>query len=218
MSAHRHIRDGAHLESDRDDHPFRTAPPPVLLLHVACALWPHQHACACTERSRRHARHGHCGRAKHHGRYLWKRTGQCGATVTAQSDNGFTRTAPVDASGRYAIGNLPVGTYTVTLQREGQAAETRKNIALRVGAGTDVSFGSSHASSGTATLGTITVTGNNISPVDVSATASRTVITAEQLQRLPLARSGEAIAVVAWRGAGQWLFRQRHFLRRRRRH
>lgn len=55
-----------------------------------------------------------------------------GATVTAQSDNGFTRTAPVDASGRYAIGNLPVGTYTVTLQREGQAAETRKNIALRV--------------------------------------------------------------------------------------
>ncbi|MGS0577386.1 TonB-dependent receptor [Xanthomonas oryzae pv. oryzicola] len=120
-----------------------------------------------------------------------------GATVTAQSDNGFTRTAPVDANGRYAIGNLPVGTYTVTLQREGQPAETRKNIALRVGAGTDVSFGSSDASSDTATLGTITVTGNNISPVDVSATASRTVITAEQLQRLPLTRSGEAIALLS---------------------
>ncbi|MCT8364555.1 TonB-dependent receptor, partial [Xanthomonas citri] len=120
-----------------------------------------------------------------------------GATVTAQSDTGLTRTATVDANGRYAIGNLPVGTYTVTLQREGQAAETRKNIALRVGAGTDVSFGSSNASDETATLGTITVTGKNISPVDVSATASRTVITAEQLQRLPLARSGEAIALLS---------------------
>ncbi|ATS21839.1 Oar protein [Xanthomonas phaseoli pv. phaseoli] len=120
-----------------------------------------------------------------------------GATVTAQSDTGLTRTATVDANGRYAIGNLPVGTYTVTLQREGQAAETRKNIALRVGAGTDVSFGSSSASDDTATLGTITVTGKNISPVDVSATASRTVITAEQLQRLPLARSGEAIALLS---------------------
>ncbi|CEI10077.1 TonB-dependent Receptor Plug domain protein (fragment) [Xanthomonas citri pv. citri] len=120
-----------------------------------------------------------------------------GATVTAQSDTGLTRTATVDANGRYAIGNLPVGTYTVTLQREGQAAETRKNIALRVGAGTDVSFGSSNASDDTATLGTITVTGKNISPVDVSATASRTVITAEQLQRLPLARSGEAIALLS---------------------
>ncbi|EGD06964.1 outer membrane receptor for ferrienterochelin and colicins [Xanthomonas vesicatoria ATCC 35937] len=119
-----------------------------------------------------------------------------GATVTAQSDTGFARTATVDASGRYAIGNLPVGTYTVTLQRDGQAIESRKNIALRVGAGTDVSFGSGTASDAT-TLGTVTVTGKNISPVDVSATASRTVITAEQLQRLPLARSGEAIALLS---------------------
>jgi len=120
-----------------------------------------------------------------------------GATVTVQSDSGFTRTATVDADGRYAIGNLPVGTYTVTLQRPGQPAETRQNIALRVGAGTDVSFGSNNGSADTSTLGTITVTGQNIPPVDVSATASRTVITAEQLQRLPLARSGEAIALLS---------------------
>lgn len=119
-----------------------------------------------------------------------------GASVTAQSDTGFTRTATVDANGRYAIGNLPIGNYTVTVQREGQAAETRKNVALRVGAGTDVSFGNA-GSAAAATLGTITVTGKGISPVDVSATASRTVITAEQLQRLPLARSGEAIALLS---------------------
>lgn len=120
-----------------------------------------------------------------------------GATVTAQSDSGFTRTATVDADGRYAIGNLPVGTYTITLERQGQPAETRKNIALRVGAGTDVSFGSNNGAADTATLGTITVTGQNIPLVDVSATASRTVITAEQLQRLPLTRSGEAIALLS---------------------
>ncbi|KAB7770080.1 TonB-dependent receptor [Xanthomonas maliensis] len=118
-----------------------------------------------------------------------------GTTVTVQSDTGLTRTTTVDANGRYAIGNLPVGSYTVTVQRDGQTVDTRKNVMLRVGAGSDVSFGA--AGGEAATLETITVTGKNISPVDVSATASRTIITAEQLQRLPLARSGEAIALLS---------------------
>ena len=60
-----------------------------------------------------------------------------GETVTVQSSSGLTREATVDASGRYTFGSLPLGTYTVTLMKDGQVVDTRSNITLRVGAGTD---------------------------------------------------------------------------------
>ncbi|MDQ1093945.1 outer membrane receptor protein involved in Fe transport [Xanthomonas sacchari] len=117
-----------------------------------------------------------------------------GATITVQSDTGLTRTVPVDSAGRFNIGSLPVGTYTVTLNKDGQAVDSRKGIGLRVSSGTEVSFAKSDS---TATLDTVTVSASNVAPVDVTTVDSRTVITAEQLQRLPLARSAEAIALLA---------------------
>jgi len=114
-----------------------------------------------------------------------------GTTVVVQNNSGFSRTITVDASGRYNVGNLPVGTYSVTLQREGQVVETRKDIVLRVGSGTDVSFADA------TTLGAITVTAVSVPPVDVTTLDSRTVITSEQLARLPIRRSAEAIALMS---------------------
>jgi len=43
----------------------------------------------------------------------------------------------------------------------------------------------------------VTVTANSLPPVDVSTVDSRTVITSEQLAKLPLARTAEAIALLA---------------------
>ncbi|PPT92922.1 TonB-dependent receptor [Xanthomonas theicola] len=114
-------------------------------------------------------------------------------SILVQSDTGLSRTVQVDASGRYSIGSLPVGTYTVTLQRGGQALEARKGVTLRVNSGTDVSFGGADAT----TLETVTVTGGGIARVDISTVDARTVVTAEQLARLPLGRSAESIALLA---------------------
>jgi hypothetical protein len=61
-------------------------------------------------------------------------------TVVVQSATGVTRQVPIDASGRYSVGSLPLGTYTVTLKRGAQNVDSRSNVTLRVGAGTDVSF------------------------------------------------------------------------------
>lgn len=51
-----------------------------------------------------------------------------GTSVVVQSDTGLRRSATVDANGRYTLGSLPVGRYTVTLQRDGQVVETRTDV------------------------------------------------------------------------------------------
>ncbi|SEJ00989.1 TonB-dependent receptor [Frateuria terrea] len=117
-----------------------------------------------------------------------------GATVTVQNASGVTRQATVDAAGRYTIGALPLGNYTVTLQRDGTTLDTRNDVELHVGAGTEVSF---LPSTGAQNLSAVTVTANGLPAVDVSQVDSRTVITSQQLARLPLARSAEAIALLA---------------------
>ncbi|KQQ74677.1 Oar protein [Xanthomonas sp. Leaf131] len=124
---------------------------------------------------------------------------EAGSTIVVQSDTGLSRTITIDANGRYNLGSLPVGAYTVTLKRGDQVVDTRKNVQLRVGSGTEVSFAGAAASGSTdaTTLGAITVTAANAPKIDVSSTSSRSVITSEQLASLPLGRSAEAIALLA---------------------
>ncbi|MBJ7517798.1 MAG: carboxypeptidase regulatory-like domain-containing protein, partial [Stenotrophomonas sp.] len=42
--------------------------------------------------------------------------GAAGASIMVESDSGLKRTVEVNANGRYTLGSLPVGKYTVTLQ------------------------------------------------------------------------------------------------------
>jgi len=118
---------------------------------------------------------------------------QAGETVLVKSTSGITRQVVVDSTGHYAVSSLPLGDYTVSLQRDGQVVDSRSNVTLRVGSGTEVSFGGQNAQN----LSAVTVQANALPTIDVSGVDSRTVITAEQLARLPLARSAEAIALLA---------------------
>ncbi|MGF6710304.1 outer membrane receptor for ferrienterochelin and colicin [Luteibacter sp. W1I16] len=119
--------------------------------------------------------------------------------VVVESGTGFRREVPVDARGRYSATQLPLGTYTVTLMRDGAVVDTRKDVTLRVGASTDVSFAApaGAAASDAASLEGVTVTGTSLPSIDVTSVDSRTVITSEQLAKLPLGRSAEAIARLA---------------------
>jgi hypothetical protein len=114
-------------------------------------------------------------------------------SVMIKNTSGLTRQVSVDASGRYNADALPLGTYTVTLQHDGQTVDSRSNVTLRVGSGTEVSFGSANAKN----LSAVTVTANSLPTIDVTGVDSRTVITSQQLATLPLGRSAEAIALLA---------------------
>jgi outer membrane receptor for ferrienterochelin and colicin len=123
-----------------------------------------------------------------------------GDTVMVQSTNGLVRQVPVDARGHYVAPQLPLGSYTVTLQQGGKMVDARHNVELRVSAATNVSFSApstAPAGANVAVLSAVNVTSNALPAIDVTSVDSRTVITAQQLARLPLGRSAEAIAQLA---------------------
>lgn len=119
-----------------------------------------------------------------------------GKTVLVENtSSGFSREVQVDERGRYSVANLPLGTYKVTVKQDGAAVESRESIGLTVGASTDVSFGGTTA--GVQTLDGVSVKGSKAQSIDVTQIDTRTVVSAEQLQQLPLGRSAEAIALLA---------------------
>ena len=64
-----------------------------------------------------------------------------GDTITAKSTtSGLQRQDQADAKGRYNIGHLPTGTYTVTLVQNGQPVVKHVNVPVVVGRGIKVDF------------------------------------------------------------------------------
>ncbi|ODV12898.1 MAG: Oar protein [Rhodanobacter sp. SCN 68-63] len=118
-----------------------------------------------------------------------------GQTVKIDSESGFSRQVTVDASGRYSASSLPVGNYTVTLLKDGQTVDSRNNVSLRVGGGVEVDLGAS--ANNAQQLSAISVSANALPSIDVTSVDSRTVITSQDLQRLPLNRTAESIALLA---------------------
>ncbi|HEX7339445.1 MAG TPA: TonB-dependent receptor [Rhodanobacteraceae bacterium] len=117
--------------------------------------------------------------------------------VLIRSASGLTRKIPVDASGHYNATSLPLGTYTVSLLHNGKTVQTHSDVTLRVGAGTEVDFAAPGATANAQNLATVQVTANALPAIDVSSVDSRTVVTSEQMAKLPLARSAEAVALLA---------------------
>jgi len=116
-----------------------------------------------------------------------------GSTVVIlNTETGQTRTVTVGENGRFSVGALPVGSYKVELQRDGQSVATRENVVVRVGGGSEVNF-----AAGAQTLDAITVTAMGQSSIDVSSTDTRLVFTAEQLEKMPVGRNVNSIALLA---------------------
>ena len=116
-----------------------------------------------------------------------------GETVVVANNSGVTREVEVDSAGRFRVGNLPLGKYTVTLKKDGTVIDARKNVALSAGAGTAVTFEATSPTS----LSAVTVTAAGVPSIDVSNVNSSITITAADLQKLPVGRNAESIALLA---------------------
>ena len=111
-------------------------------------------------------------------------TTDAGATVTIENPaNGFKREVTADANGAYRVGNLQTGTYKVTTK-----GQTR-DVTVTIGGTTQGS---------TTDLTAIDVKGGGvINAIDVSSVESTTILTAEQIAKIPVPRNITAVALLA---------------------
>lgn len=124
--------------------------------------------------------------------------GQAGTTIKIESvETGITREVKAGANGRYAASALPVGRYKVTLVRDGQVVATQDDVEVTLGAGSEVSFAGQAPASDATDLERVVVTASAASSIDVSSVDTRTVFTAAQLEKIPVGRSIESVALLA---------------------
>ncbi|MEI7035292.1 TonB-dependent receptor [Fulvimonas yonginensis] len=120
-------------------------------------------------------------------------TGTTGTSVRITNPaTGFSRDVQVQ-NGRYRLSSLPVGTYTVTLLQDGKEIASQ-NVTVQIGGGVDASFA---AATQAQTLEGISVVASALPAIDVSQVDTRTVLTAETLQKIPVARNVTAAALLA---------------------
>ncbi len=116
-----------------------------------------------------------------------------GSTVVINNVNtGQQLSTNVDANGRYRFSSLPAGTYSVTLRNADGTEASRKNVVVDIAGGTEVSF-----DSGVTELTSVEVTASSLPSIDVSSVDTRTVFSADQLAKLPMARDVASVALLA---------------------
>ncbi|TWI06324.1 hypothetical protein IP90_00590 [Luteimonas cucumeris] len=119
-----------------------------------------------------------------------------GDTITIENPaTGFSRTITVGNDGNYRVSQVPIGQYTITRTGADGTTGTR-TASVSVGSTANVSFVT--ASGDAQTLDTVTVVGTGaINPIDVSSVESTTILTAEQIAKIPVARDATSVALLA---------------------
>ena len=116
-----------------------------------------------------------------------------GDTITITNPStGFSRTITVGADGAYRFSQLPTGQYQVS--RNGGSP---RNVTVNVGTASNVDFVTTSAA-GPQELGVVEVVGTGaINPIDVSSVESTTILTAEQINKIPVSRDTTNVALLA---------------------
>jgi TonB-dependent receptor-like protein/carboxypeptidase family protein len=121
-----------------------------------------------------------------------------GDTVTITNPaTGLTRTITVAGDGSYRFAALPIGQYVVTRKGADGTTSTRE-ARVNVGTAANIDFVTSGGDRTAATLDTITVVGSGVvNPIDVSSVESNTILTAQQIAKIPVPRDATSVALLA---------------------
>lgn len=119
-----------------------------------------------------------------------------GDTVIVEGEGtGFRREISVGSDGSYRVPALSPGKYRVTLRHPDGTSAVRDGVLVSAGSGTPVSFIAT--SGGTLQMENIIVTGVRVNPIDVSSVESVTVLSADQLAKIPVLRDLTSAALLA---------------------
>lgn len=121
-----------------------------------------------------------------------------GDTITITNPaTGFSRTVTASDDGSYRFAQLPIGQYTITRTTPDGSTSSQQ---ARVNAGTaaNIDFIGAGAQPGAATtLDTITVVASQVNPIDVSSVESTTILTDEQIRKIPVSQDTTSVALLA---------------------
>jgi hypothetical protein len=117
-----------------------------------------------------------------------------GIEVTVRNpETGFTRTVKTDAEGKYRFPFLPVGTYALQAGKGDVEVGKLSEVTVLLGMTTTADMSLSGE-----TLATVEVLASRVSNiVDVTSTESATNLTREDLERLPVDRNLQSVALLA---------------------
>ena len=115
-------------------------------------------------------------------------------SVRITNDAGFYRVVPLSKSGKYSI-TLPVGTYTVSLLKNGAVVHSHDKVTTIAGTAVNVNF--VEAEKKATQLVGITVNASYRPPINTDTTTVQNTVTAQQLKLLPVQRSADSIALLA---------------------
>ncbi|OGT58497.1 MAG: hypothetical protein A3E01_09800 [Gammaproteobacteria bacterium RIFCSPHIGHO2_12_FULL_63_22] len=104
-----------------------------------------------------------------------------GTVVVENAATGFRREVTADSNGNYRVGSLATGTYTVT------ADGKTRTVNVTIGG----------TAEGTTTLDVVSVQGQAINAIDVASVESTTILTAEQVAKIPVPRDITSVALLA---------------------
>lgn len=112
-----------------------------------------------------------------------------GDTVVLKNNGtNASRSTAVDATGNFRVTSMPIGTYTVTLMKGGQAVGTTQ-VEVLAGLGAEAAFAGS-------SVQTVQVTARR-ARIDVSSSVNGATFTARELDKLPIGRSVDSIIQLA---------------------
>ena len=116
-------------------------------------------------------------------------------TVTNLETQNF-RAIPGKTDGSFRFAALPVGTYRLSVESPGYMVAEREPIRVSIGSGTKLNVvlipGDAPLQ-----LDKVSVVSKQTSMIDVTSTESTTIITDQQINRLPVGRDLESVALLA---------------------
>lgn len=117
-----------------------------------------------------------------------------GLEITVRNpETGFTRTVKADTDGQYRFPFLPVGKYVVEGTRNGKSLGKLAEVSVGLGAAT-----TANVTVNTDNVEEILVVGTRVvQAIDVKSTESATNLTREDLERMPVERDIESVALLA---------------------
>lgn len=114
--------------------------------------------------------------------------------VLKHNDKGFTRTVQTDENGEFSARKLPVGSYTVTIQKPGFVGKTEENVLVRIGNAFVYDVDLAKVGS---KVERIEISGAAISRVDTATSNAGITITSDELALLPVNDGFSNIAMLS---------------------